>query len=165
MDPLIDPCVFVDDDGQAYIYNGGGGICKGGKLKDNMVELDGEMKDMEGLEDFHEATWIHKYNGKYYVSGNAILKQTVDPDPGYAVQEVFFTSKGDNIYAILPKYLKSIVLKDIYSTSQTKISLLGCDKEVEWKQEKDNIRITMPFLSFEELSCNYAWTLKLEKVK
>lgn len=24
MDPLIDPCVFVDDDGQAYIYNGGG---------------------------------------------------------------------------------------------------------------------------------------------
>ena len=106
-----------------------------------------------------------KYNGKYYVSGNAILKQTVDPDPGYAVQEVFFTSKGDNIYAILPKYLKSIVLKDIYSTSQTKISLLGCDKEVEWKQEKDNIRITMPFLSFEELSCNYAWTLKLEKVK
>ena len=68
MDPLIDPCVFVDDDGQAYIYNGGGQICKGGKLKDNMVELDGEMKEMEGLEDFHEATWVHKYNGKYYLS-------------------------------------------------------------------------------------------------
>lgn len=30
-------------DGQAYIYNGGGGICKGGKLKDNMMELDGPM--------------------------------------------------------------------------------------------------------------------------
>ena len=38
---MIDPCVFVDDDGQAYIYNGGGGTCKGGKLKDNMIELDG----------------------------------------------------------------------------------------------------------------------------
>ena len=68
MDPLIDPCVFVDDDGQAYIYNGGGGLCKGGKLKDNMMELDGPMQTMEGLEDFHEATWIHKYNGKYYLS-------------------------------------------------------------------------------------------------
>ena len=44
MDPLIDPCVFVDDNGQAYIYNGGGGICKGGKLKDNMMELDGLMR-------------------------------------------------------------------------------------------------------------------------
>lgn len=52
MDPLIDPCVFVDDNGQAYIYNGGGGICKGGKLKDNMMELDGLMQPMEGLEDF-----------------------------------------------------------------------------------------------------------------
>lgn len=68
MDALIDPCVFVDDDGQAYIYNGGGGLCKGGKLKDNMMELDGPMQVMEGLEDFHEATWIHKYNGKYYLS-------------------------------------------------------------------------------------------------
>ena len=68
MDALIDPCVFVDDDGQAYIYNGGGGLCKGGKLEDNMMELDGPMQVMEGLEDFHEATWIHKYNGKYYLS-------------------------------------------------------------------------------------------------
>ena len=67
MDPMIDPCVFTDDDGQVYIYNGGGGICKGGKLKDNMMELDGKMKIMEGLDDFHEATWIHKYKGKYYL--------------------------------------------------------------------------------------------------
>ena len=64
----IDPSVMVDDDGQAYIYNGGGGTCKGGKLKDNMIELDGPMRTMEGLSDFHEATWIHKYNGKYYLS-------------------------------------------------------------------------------------------------
>ena len=68
MDPLIDPCVFVDDDGQAYIYNGGGGTCKGGRLKDNMMELDGAMQTMEGLVDFHEAAWIHKYNGKYYLT-------------------------------------------------------------------------------------------------
>ena len=68
MDPMIDPFVFIDDDGQPYIYNGGGGICKGGKLKDNMMELDGEMKTMEGLDDFHEGTWIHKYKGKYYLS-------------------------------------------------------------------------------------------------
>ena len=68
MDPMIDPFVFIDDDGQPYIYNGGGSICKGGKLKDNMMELDGEMKTMEGLDDFHEGTWIHKYKGKYYLS-------------------------------------------------------------------------------------------------
>jgi hypothetical protein len=64
----IDPCVFIDDDGQAYIYQGGGGTCLGGKLKDNMLEVDGELQAMQGLDDFHEATWIHKYKGKYYLS-------------------------------------------------------------------------------------------------
>jgi len=68
IDPMIDPCVFVDTDGQVYFYHGGGGICKGGKLKDNMMEVDGEMKPMDGLQDFHEATWVHKYKGLYYLS-------------------------------------------------------------------------------------------------
>jgi beta-xylosidase len=68
LESMIDPCVFVDDDGQAYFYYGGGGTCKVGKLKDNMVEIDGELKAMEGLVDFHEASWVHKYKGVYYLS-------------------------------------------------------------------------------------------------
>lgn len=68
LDPMIDPCVFVDDDGKAYFYYGGGGVCKGGKLKDNMMEIDGSVQPMQGLVDFHEATWVHKRNGLYYLS-------------------------------------------------------------------------------------------------
>jgi len=68
LESLIDPTVFVDDDGQAYIYHGGGARCMAGKLKDNMMEIDGEMMVIEGLEDFHEAPWIHKRNGVYYLS-------------------------------------------------------------------------------------------------
>lgn len=65
---MIDPAVFVDDDGQAYLYYGGGGKCQGGKLKDNMVEVDGSMQNMEGLKDFHEASWVFKRNGIYYLT-------------------------------------------------------------------------------------------------
>ncbi|TZF85023.1 family 43 glycosylhydrolase [Pedobacter sp. BS3] len=68
LESLIDPCVFVDDDGQAYFYYGGGGKCMGGKLKDNMMEIERSMKSMAGLQDFHEATWVHKRNGLYYLS-------------------------------------------------------------------------------------------------
>ena len=65
----IDPCVFVDDDGQPYIYNGGGGKCYGGKLqKDDWTKLEGAVKPMTGLKDFHEAAWVHKRNGIYYLS-------------------------------------------------------------------------------------------------
>lgn len=65
---MIDPCVFVDDDGQAYFYYGGGGRCVAAKLKDNMTELAEPLRHMEGLKDFHEATWVHKRNGVYYMS-------------------------------------------------------------------------------------------------
>jgi len=65
---MIDPCVFVDDDGQAYFYYSGRGHLYGARLKDNMVELAEPLKDMEGLVDFHEGAWVHKYNGKYYLS-------------------------------------------------------------------------------------------------
>jgi beta-xylosidase len=67
-DSLIDPQVFQDDDGSFYFYQGGGGICKGSKLKDNMMELDDPLQQMMGLEDFHEATWVFKRNGIYYLT-------------------------------------------------------------------------------------------------
>jgi hypothetical protein len=65
---MIDPCVFVDDDGQAYFYYGGGGRCAGAPLKENMIELAEPLKFMEGLQDFHEATWVFKRNGVYYLT-------------------------------------------------------------------------------------------------
>lgn len=68
LESLIDPAVFVDDDGKAYFYYGGGGVAKGGRLKDNMMEIDGQMQTMQGLVDFHEASWVHKRNGLYYLS-------------------------------------------------------------------------------------------------
>lgn len=66
----IDPCVFVDDDGQPYIYTSGAGKgCWGAKLrKDDWAKLDGVMSPLTGFTDFHEAPWVHKYKGKYYLS-------------------------------------------------------------------------------------------------
>jgi len=66
----IDPCVFVDDDGQPYIYTSGAGKgCWGAKLrKDDWTKLDGVMMPLTGFTDFHEAPWVHKYRGKYYLS-------------------------------------------------------------------------------------------------
>jgi hypothetical protein len=68
LDSEIDPAVFIDDDGQAYLYIGGGGTSEGGKLKPSMVEMEAPMQPMQGLMDFHEATWVHKRNGIYYLS-------------------------------------------------------------------------------------------------
>lgn len=65
----IDPAIFIDDDNTPYII-WGNRECYIAKLKDNMVEIDGNIKRIDvGAEfPFTEAPWVHKYNGKYYLS-------------------------------------------------------------------------------------------------
>lgn len=71
----IDPCVLIDDDGQAYMYFG----CRDArvvKLKENMTELDGSILPVvingnEGHTEhndgyYGEAPWVFKRNGLYY---------------------------------------------------------------------------------------------------
>jgi beta-xylosidase len=61
----IDPTVFVDDDGQAYLF-WGNGSCKWAKLKENMIELDGPITAFKP-EHFIEGPWVYKRNGLYYL--------------------------------------------------------------------------------------------------
>ena len=62
----IDPTVYIDEDGQAYLF-WGNTQCYYAKLKENMIELDGPIKPIQ-LPRFTEAPWIHKHNGWYYLS-------------------------------------------------------------------------------------------------
>ena len=62
----IDPTVFVDDDGQAYMY-WGNGSCKWVKLKDNMIEFDSEIHYLD-LKNFIEGPWLYKRNDLYYLA-------------------------------------------------------------------------------------------------
>ncbi|MBS7255095.1 glycoside hydrolase family 43 protein [Flavobacterium branchiicola] len=62
----IDPTVFIDIDGQAYLF-WGNTACHYAKLKENMTEIEGEIHHIK-LPNFTEAPWIHKHNGWYYLS-------------------------------------------------------------------------------------------------
>ena len=62
----IDPAILMDDDGTPYII-WGNKECYYAKLKDNMTEIDGEIHRID-VPNFTEAPWMHKYNGKYYLT-------------------------------------------------------------------------------------------------
>lgn len=83
---FIDPTVFVDDDGQAYLYWGNPNVYYA-KLNADMVSLDGEVSKVEQtIESFGspgpdkrekgkkykdiytEGPWLHKRGGTYYLS-------------------------------------------------------------------------------------------------
>ena len=62
----IDPAVFVDDEGQAYIF-WGGGECYYAKLKDSMIEFEGNRTKID-LPGYFAGPSVHKNKGKYYLS-------------------------------------------------------------------------------------------------
>ena len=66
----IDPAVYIDDDSTAYLI-WGNRECYIAKLKDNMTEIvPGSIKQINLGADhpFTEAPWVHKHNGKYYLT-------------------------------------------------------------------------------------------------
>ena len=60
----IDPTVLIDDDGTAWLSWGHTNNYVA-KLKDNMIELDGEITDT-GMRNYTEGPWLYKRNGLYY---------------------------------------------------------------------------------------------------
>ena len=62
----IDPAIFIDDDNTPYIV-WGNRECYYAKLKNSMTEIDGPVHRIN-VPNFTEAAWMHKYNGKYYLT-------------------------------------------------------------------------------------------------
>ena len=76
----IDPTVFIDKSGQAYLY-WGNTHCYWAKLKPNMTEFDGEIHQVTNLPSYTEAPWVHQHNGWYYLSYACLFPEKI----GYAM--------------------------------------------------------------------------------
>lgn len=65
-----DPSLFVDDDNRAYLYWGSGSKCYGAELTADLRAVKGgTLVDLTSqLFEVFEGPWVHKYNGKYYLS-------------------------------------------------------------------------------------------------
>jgi arabinoxylan arabinofuranohydrolase len=78
----IDPTVFIDDDGQAYLYWGNNSLyCV--KLNEDMISYSGEIttfdiKDKTAFgSDYEEAPWFFKRNGIYYLFYAAHIPEAI----------------------------------------------------------------------------------------
>lgn len=138
---IFDPTVFVDDDGQAYIYGNdlkqrfekGPTYIYGAKLKDNMVELDGPWHRLS-LENVAEAVTIFKRDGIYYFMARRGWDETAywmadnplpypespdrpskpvhtDPETGYASYKGLITGKANHAVNA-PAHMSAIEFKE-----------------------------------------------------
>ncbi len=87
----------------------------------------------------------YKPEGQSYLGGDYILKLTVDPEPGYAVKELYFTRKESTLYAISPRWPgDSLTIRDLQLPKNCKVTWLANGQELQWTQQGGNAVIHMP---------------------
>jgi arabinoxylan arabinofuranohydrolase len=107
---LFDPACFVDDDGQGYLYFGGGDDSGQNarviRLNDDMTSLKDASATTIATTAFFEASFMHKHDGTYYFSyssdfssehGAALEYLTSDnPMTGFTYQGKFLPNANIN---------------------------------------------------------------------
>ena len=70
---IFDPGVFIDDDGQAYLYFGGNGESNLRiiRLNEDMISVSGSAIAVT-VPNFFEAAWMHKRDNIYYLSYSTV---------------------------------------------------------------------------------------------
>ncbi|MBS1948586.1 MAG: alpha-L-fucosidase [Bacteroidetes bacterium] len=99
--------------------------------------------------------------------GDIMLKLTVEPDPGYAVKECFFTYNPTqkNLYVLLPKWPgKKFVIKDLSLKPGTKIELLDTDQSLTWQQKGNHITVDFPEFDPSTMKSKYVYVIKITKL-
>ncbi len=122
------------------------------------------MQWSEGRRDYKGGN--EHITGDWKTGGDIMLKLTVDPDPGYAVKEIFYSYNPatNNLYAIFPRYPDSrkLILKDITLPTSTKISFLSTKEELQWKQSGTNVEITLPEYNPNKIRSPHAFAMRIE---
>jgi alpha-L-fucosidase len=106
-----------------------------------------------------------KYNSEWREPYD-IAALTAKSDQGRATIEALFTTNGDALYAILPRWPSQPVrLQDVRASPRTEVTMLGLDGSLKWTPREDGVEIVLPTLSLDELPCEHAYVLKLTRVQ
>ncbi len=96
-----------------------------------------------------------------------MMKLTVDPEPGYATKEIFYTynANTNSLYAIFPRYPsnRQLVLKNLPSASAvTDVIFLSANEKIKSRKEGDNLVISLPEYDPNKIKSPYAYVVKIK---
>ena len=101
-----------------------------------------------------------EYNRQFETSYD-VAKLAGKPDPGKAGISAFFTTKGDDLFVILPRWPgRSFVVKEV--TSAKSVTLLGSTAAVKFHATKEGLSLQLPEFPM-TLRAQPAWTLKVSR--
>jgi alpha-L-fucosidase len=100
--------------------------------------------------------------------GDLLLKLTVEPDPGYAVKECFFTYNpaSHSLYVLLPRWPgSSFTVQDLRLPAGSRAELLETHQPLKWKQQGAAVRLELPAFDPNKNKSEYAYVIKLQPVQ
>jgi alpha-L-fucosidase len=104
----------------------------------------------------------YKHNAAH---GDLLLKQTVHPEPGYAVKEAFYTynPKTNTLYVTLPKYPADnrVTLRGVQISNNTEVTLLATKQRLRAEAIGGNTVITLPLYDPAALKSPHAFSIKI----
>ncbi|GAA6204541.1 alpha-L-fucosidase [Thalassotalea sp. SU-HH00458] len=120
----------------------------------------------------HDAQWSEGINpgfndeesfGDRRHGGYDVFAVTLNPPKGYAVKELFFTQKDNNVYAMMPSWptTNKIIIKDINTSKDTVVTMLGVNGELSYQKTESGIVVELPTLLPGKLPAEHVWTLKV----
>jgi alpha-L-fucosidase len=98
-------------------------------------------------------------------SEDLLMTLTVDPKPGYAVKECFFTYNPvkNNLYVHVPKWPtnRKFLIKDLVLQANTPMELLDSHQSLNWHQQGNDVLVEFPEFDPNKIKTQYAYVIKI----
>ena len=101
-------------------------------------------------------------HGKQHMGKYEISEMVGKPSAGKAVIEAFFTSKGDTVYAITPRWPgRELILNISEPAANTAVTMLGREGKLKWRYRNGKMYIDVSKITADQLPCRWAYTFKI----
>eukprot|EP01114_Cavostelium_apophysatum_P014317 TRINITY_DN3680_c0_g1_i2.p1 TRINITY_DN3680_c0_g1~~TRINITY_DN3680_c0_g1_i2.p1 ORF type:complete len:288 (-),score=38.10 TRINITY_DN3680_c0_g1_i2:52-915(-) len=99
------------------------------------------------------------------VNGDAIYETVPWKYQNETSTPVWYTSKGDSVYAILlvwPADGEVVLARPTPQKSETTVQMLGYTQILKWTYDGNQMTVQMPIIAVSSLPCQWAWVLQLD---